>query len=580
MRTKILVLCLSCTLLALALQTWFFLTTASSMIFRLEQEASEKALGRMQDDLYSWIKGYENALISIYNQPDLMPNLASGATVAYRMMQTAFEPDQYVNALYLYTLDHRIISYSRIASTPRFSFPEDIFQDPVASRSDVVADYVASDHRVMLVTSFYSPSRQKTILRLVLKLYTSNVQAKIGFLVCDVDPKGIQRIVEKYAYSDRQLVWLQPQGDEPVLVYGNPDGPAGAEYRRVSAAIRTGQWHNPGMRVGNNVFLATPQQKYDLMAYTLVPQELLEESQNLLLRNLILTALLVVLVALLSVTLVSRSLTTPLTIMMARLGQIQDGQTSLRLEVERRDEIGVLGLSINQMLDRIQDLIAAEYDVELQLKHAEYKALQAQVNPHFLYNTLDTMAGIAMTENGSLVASLCLAMSQLFRYSLDMKDPLATLGNELVHLKNYLHVMNVRTGNTLQVDLDVPDDLLDVGLPRLALQPLVENCIHHGLKNKRGKKRIRIGAVASGETVVVEVEDNGVGMDADGVNRQLEATPQGVTEKNASIGIGNIHARITLFFGPAYGVRVFSTPGEGTRVQISVPRNPVKRVLV
>ena len=582
MRTKILVLCLACTLFALALQTWFFLASASSMIFRLEQEASQKAQGRMQDDLYSWIKGYENSLISIYNQTDLMQSLASGAAevgkgrsspTAYRMMQTAFVPDQYVNALYLYAMDRRLISYSRVASTPRFNFPEDIFQDPVVSRADVVADYVASDNRVMLVTSFYSVSRQKTILRLVLKLYSNNVKTKIGFLVCDIDPKGINRIVEKYVYSDRQLVWLQPPGDDPILVYGDRHEAVGAEYDRVSKAIKAAQWKNPDrMRVGNNVFLATPQQKYALTAFTLVPQELLEESQNLLLRNLLLTALLVVLVAIASVTLVSRSLTIPLTIMMARLGQIQDGQTGLRLEVGRRDEIGVLGQSINEMLDKIQDLIAAEYDVELQLKHAEYKALQAQVNPHFLYNTLDTMAGIAMSESVPLVASLCRAMSQLFRYSLDMKDPLATLGDELAHLKNYLHVMNVRTGNSLSVDIAVDPVLLEVRVPRLSLQPLVENSINHGLKNKRGKKHIRIGAEELGESVRISVEDNGVGMNAAKINLQLEETPLGVTEKNASIGIGNIHARILLFFGKEHGVWIESTP-EGTKVHVTVPRD-------
>jgi sensor histidine kinase YesM len=583
MRTKILALCLGCTLLALGLQTLFFQNSASSLIFRLERESARKSLGRMQDELYTWIKSYENDLIKLYNQTDLMRDLAAdpdraavmdkNSRIAYTMMQSVFDPNQYVTALYLYSMDHRLVSYSRIASTPRYNYPEDIYTDPTASRADVVSDYVKGDDRVMLVTSSYNKSRGQTILRLVLKLYTNNVRTKIGFVVCDVDPKGFSRIVEKYVYSDRQVVWLQPEGDDPVLVYGAHDA-VGPAFARAVTGIRAGTWSDNDVRqIRNSVFLSDSQMKYRLTAWSLVPQELLEESQNVLTRNMLVIALLVVLVAVVSAFLITRSLTTPLTGIVQSLGRIKDGQTDLRLTDLRSDEIGVLGRSINEMLDRIQELIAWEYHAELQLKQAEYKALQAQVNPHFLYNTLDTMGSIATAQNAPTVATLCRAMSNLFRYSLDMKDPLSALGNEIVHLKNYLYVMNVRTGNSLDVDIAIDRDLLDERVPRLCLQPLVENSINHGLKNKRGAKKIRISAQADGETLTLTVHDNGVGMDADEINRQLTADPTRVTEKNGSIGLVNIHARIVLLFGAAFGIRINSVSGEGTTVGFSVPRS-------
>lgn len=585
LRAKILILVLGCTLLALGLQTWFFQTSASSLIFQLEEEASRKSLGRMQDELYSWLKGYENNLISIYNQGELMRDLArSPATAAlrgknsraaYTLMQSVFEPAQAVDALYLYTLDHRLVSYSRVASTPRYNFPEDIYRNPQESRADEVSRYVASDDRVMLVTSSYNASRQQTIVRLVLKLYTNNVRTKIGFLVCDIDPKGFLRIVDKYAYSDRQVVWLQPAGDNPVLVSGRHEGRTGAEFDKAVAGIRASTWTQAGAGpIRNHVFLSTPQVKYDLTAYSLVPQELLEESQGVLTRNMAITALLVVLVALLSASLITRSLTTPLTGIVRSLGRIKDGETSLRLEGLKFDEIGVLGRSINDMLDRIQELITLEYDAELQLKHAEYKALQAQVNPHFLYNTLDTMSSIATAQQTPLVASLCQAMSNLFRYSLDMKDPLSTVGEEIRHLKNYLYVMNVRTDHSIEVDIDIERVLLSEKVPRLSLQPLVENSINHGLKNKRGAKKVRIHAQREGEAVKLSVWDNGVGLDVDQVNRLLVASPRIVTQKNASIGLGNIHARIGLLFGPQFGVGAASDPLTGTTVWVTVPKIP------
>lgn len=552
------------------------------MLFRLEQEASLKSLGRMQDELYRWIKGYENALISVYNDSEIMEALTSdhakdggmvkGARAVYGLMQSTFEPAQSVSALYLYTMDRRLVGSSRIASTPRYNFPEDIFLDPKANRAEEVASYASSDNRVMLISSVYNPSRQQTLLRFVLKLYTNNVKTKIGFIVCDIDLKAFARIVAKYTYTDHQLVWLQPWGGHAILVYGSPVGVAGAAYQRITTEIQAGTWKDPQLRkVGNQVFLASPQQKYDLTAYSLVPQAFLEESQSVLLRNLVIIALLLVGVVLVSVPLVTRSLTTPLTQIVGRLGQIELGRTDLRLENLKADEIGVLGHGINRMLDRIQDLIAEEYVTELQLRSAEYKALQAQVNPHFLYNTLETMAAIAMTEDGPLVAELCRATSRLFRYSLNMKDPLSTLGEEIEHLRNYLYVMNVRTRGSLEVEIDLPTELLPVRVPRLSLQPLVENSIQHGLKQKRGAKKVRIGAESRGGKVTVAVEDNGVGMDPEPVNRQLRENPFGVTEKNASIGIGNIHARVTQLFGRDFGVRVESRIGEGTTVRIEVP---------
>jgi len=310
-----------------------------------------------------------------------------------------------------------------------------------------------------------------------------------------------------------------------------------------------------------------------LTAWSLVPQELLEESQNVLSRNMLVIALLVILVAVASVLLIARSLTMPLAGMMVSLRRIKDGETDLRLTGLKSDEIGVLGQSVNEMLDRIQELIALEYNAELQLKHAEYKALQAQVNPHFLYNTLDTMGSIAKAQNVPTVATMCHAMSNLFRYSLDMKDPLSTLGNEIVHLKNYLYVMNVRTGNSLEVDIEIDRNLLAEQVPRLCLQPLVENSVNHGLKNKRGAKKIQIRVETDGQTLTLKVHDNGVGMDADEINRQLAADPAAVTEKNGSIGLGNIHARVVLLFGGTFGISVASSPGEGTLVSLTVPRS-------
>ena len=236
----------------------------------------------------------------------------------------------------------------------------------------------------------------------------------------------------------------------------------------------------------------------------------------------------------------------------------------LRLSGLKLDEIGTLGRAINEMLDQIQELMAQQYNAKLLLKQAEYKALQAQVNPHFLYNTLETMSSVAAAQKCHTVSTLCQAMSNIFRYSIDMQDPLSTVGDEIVHLKNYMYVMNVRTQNGIELAIDIDQGLLAEKVPRLSLQPLVENAISHGLVNKRGPKRIVIEGAAQNGDMVLSISDNGVGMDAEKINRQLQrGRTRQAFGRSTSIGLANINARIRLLFGEEYGVSVQSSAARG-----------------
>ncbi len=418
MRTKILMLCLGCTLLALFLQTLFFQYSASSIIYQQERTASRSSLERMQDELYGWIKSYENDLIKIYNQNAFSRDLSSllagtdpqtrNSRAAYTMALTAFDPSQGVNALYIYNMDDRLVSYYRSAFTPRFKYPEDIYEDPIGNNARVVSDYVKSDDRAMLVSSYHNVSRDRDVIRFVLKIYTNNVTRKIGYVVCDVDINSFLRIIGKYVYSDGQIVWLQPRGDRPALVYGKLEGKQKLYFDVVSTRVRENDSAgSDGRSIRDSVFFEIPQQKYNFASYSLTPQYLLEESQKVLTRNMLIIALIVIAVAVISALLITRSLSTPLTRIVGSLKEIKGGRTDLRLRGLKADEIGTLGQAINEMLDTIQALVAQQYNAKLLLKQAEYKALQAQVNPHFLYNTLETMSSVAVAQKCHTVSTLC-----------------------------------------------------------------------------------------------------------------------------------------------------------------------------
>lgn len=223
------------------------------------------------------------------------------------------------------------------------------------------------------------------------------------------------------------------------------------------------------------------------------------------------------------------------------------------------------------MLDQMEELKQKEYQAKQLLNRAEYKALQAQVNPHFLYNTLDTMASIAEIRNCPEVSHMSQSLALIFRYSLNMKNPFSTVEHEIAHLKNYTYVMDMRMHDNIQYTFDVDETTLKSKLPRLSLQPIVENAINHGLRNKRGKKKIGIQIKRKQMDLVICIEDNGIGMDTSAINESLSKNELDFVEKGNSIGLHNINARLKMLYGNTYGMYLESTLGEGTKVFMILP---------
>ncbi len=268
---------------------------------------------------------------------------------------------------------------------------------------------------------------------------------------------------------------------------------------------------------------------------------------------------------------VSRSVIRPLDMLMDTIQQIKGGASHLRTKVVSKDEIGELGQNFNEMLDRMEELMQKESQANRLLSQAEYKALQAQINPHFLYNTLDTMSSIAEIRDCPEVSMLSQSLSNIFRYCLNMKDPFSTVAEEVSHLKNYSYVMEMRMHDNVKYFYEIDENVLKDQLPRITIQPLVENALNHGLRNKRGGKEIRIAICREEGRLKIKVSDNGVGMDAGKLNEDLAKNDLNYVEKGDSIGLHNINARIKMLYGDDYGIVIASVLGEGTHVSVTLP---------
>lgn len=268
----------------------------------------------------------------------------------------------------------------------------------------------------------------------------------------------------------------------------------------------------------------------------------------------------------------SRTLTNPIFKLKRLMKQAESGDLTVRFNFEHNDEIGELGQSFNHMIARIDQLIQMVYVEQENKRTAEMKSLQEQIKPHFLYNTLDTISWMARDYDAEDIVRLVDALTNMFRIGLSHGKDIITVKEEITHVSNYLYIQKIRYKDKLNYVIHVDESLYAIEVPKLILQPLVENAIYHGVKAKRGGGTITITGVPEGENLVFTVQDDGAGMlqeKVEELNRRM--SERSVLDEKKSFGLFYIRERIQLCYGKGYGVHVESTLGEGTRVTITLP---------
>lgn len=294
-----------------------------------------------------------------------------------------------------------------------------------------------------------------------------------------------------------------------------------------------------------------------------------ERTKDTLLLCLVSLSVLLVLIIWLT-RMITRSVTQPIRQLCAATRQVAKGNFS-HTEIESGDEIQVLTNSFNDMTGEIQYLIENIKKEQRNLRDTELKLLQAQINPHFLYNTLDAIVWMAEGGQNKEVVSMVTALSEFFRTTLSEGNDYITIREEESHIRSYLSIQEFRYADILEYEISIDPAIYHYYLLKLTLQPLVENSLYHGIKNKRGKGKITVRGYEKDEHIFFEVEDNGIGMTAEELET-LRKKVKGETARERGFGLGNVDERIRLNFGPEYGICFESTPGAGTLATVCLPK--------
>lgn len=253
---------------------------------------------------------------------------------------------------------------------------------------------------------------------------------------------------------------------------------------------------------------------------------------------------------------------------------VRGGNMDVSFDVKQKDEVGILGMEFNRMLRRMKELISEIYVIQSRKKEADLEALQSQINPHFIYNTLETIRMTAEINDDEEVAEMTFTLGKLLRYSINRGRETVELKEEMQHLERYLQLLRYRFNNRFNMTFEIPQELLNFPVMKLTFQPIVENAIIHGVEGKPNEVSIRLSAEMKEQLIIFSIKDEGAGMDGvtlDLLRQSMNGTRDSGGSKTG-VGLRNVNERIKLHYGEMYGLEIESKWGDGTTVYLKLPR--------
>lgn len=476
----------------------------------------------------------------------VMPDTLNGRTSTrlQRLISSSFADTRYVTSVCLFDLRFQTYCFGRSDDAGIYETSDkkakiagsDWYKDAYANRGKII--YYPED-------IFGETGKSFSTVKLFRDV-EDPAGEPIGILVVNVSKSIFDKVFGSSGdYGSFMVVGQQPETVKAV--YSNAEAAAPAGGRTTAEML--GRLRSGGFLV-HPLFNQTSNWTF---IHLVESKELLKQTRYIRWATTLIAALFAVIALVLSY-FISGTITKPL----LRLKKMMNDWTLGKREFPAQfaqDEVGVIGETFKRIAYENDELNAKLIHSELKEKEAELRALQSQIKPHFLYNTLDSIYWMALLQNNNDVAQMAVSLSESFKLSLNKGKETTPVYNELKHIEHYLKIQNIRFRNRFRYIQEVEEPVMGFEMMKLLLQPLVENAIYHGLEPKVGEGTIRLTGSFDGQYLVFTVEDDGVGMD------DPSRTEQGY-------GLRNVKERLTLYYGPDSSMDVWSSKGEGTRITL------------
>lgn len=409
-----------------------------------------------------------------------------------------------------------------------------------------------------------------TVVRDIQNIYTSE---SIGLIAVDVRIAAIESAIEQLdAVTQGKTFILDDRGRVVYESGGRASGIAApSDARRIAGSGSYRETH------GGEPYIVSHKTSdaSGWKVFVYVPLHLLTKDAATVRNVTVAVSLSIMAFALCLALLLSGAMTRPLKRLAVTMKKVQTGSLDVRFHSDRQDEVGLVAGQFNLMLDRIESLIRENIAISNRKKTAELEALQSQINPHFIYNTLEMIRMTAEASRNTEVSEMTYTFGRLLRYSINRGNEIVTVAREIEHLRLYVRMQNYRFPGKYNLTIRIDPELENYRMIKLLLQPIVENAIFHGLEKSKNRCEIVLHAGKQGGHALFVIRDNGVGMDEETLARVRQAVysplPPSGGDEERGIGLRNVHERIVLHYGEAYGLTIRSSPGEGTQVELKLP---------
>ncbi|HEX7714078.1 MAG TPA: sensor histidine kinase [Bacillota bacterium] len=413
------------------------------------------------------------------------------------------------------------------------------------------------------------------LLELTARIISLPGQSQNGWIILHLDYRMLESIMTNISLQENSLSRFQsdavvfgPEG-QVIFPWIAPSGRILANaYHKLSRQLRNTETIEEKVNGQNYLVIATPVPWTSWEVYISAPTSRLYIGLEQIYRSLLMIGLVCTVIAVFAAAFISFFVTKPVDKLRKAMKRVEDGDFSVTAPESGPMELQTLGRAFNRMLREVDVLTKRLVAEESDRKTAVIKALQAQIAPHFLFNTLAAMAGMTAKRPPEEVAQALRSLKRLLYLSIGKDGDFVPLADEFEHVRHYLYLMNIRFPGKFLLQMELPEELQRCRTIRLILQPLVENCLQHGFKGAHARQGGVIGvwAVRDGDDVLINVTDNGQGMSPE----QMEAVWE--RDRNRSgIGVRNVDERLKLSFGPDYGLKLTSTHGGGTTVLLRIP---------
>lgn len=347
----------------------------------------------------------------------------------------------------------------------------------------------------------------------------------------------------------------------------------------IKENLKEGGHYDENMEMlDNNIYILTELIQDDIQYYIYYQTQSIETLKvqlNSQVQNFIavcsMALVFVVAGVLVTAVLISNSITRPVKELCGVTDKISKGDFSARAGVTTEDEVAQLAGRVNHMSEQLEIMVSQIKEDERKMRYAELRLLQEQINPHFLYNTLDTIVWLIEGNLNEKAMHMVVSLSDFFRLVLSHGKEFISIQDEERHIRSYLEIQQVRYCDILEYEIAIEPELYQYKILKLSLQPIVENALYHGIKYKRAKGKIEITGSVQNEKIYITVKDTGVGMSREQLEKLREDIKQPCKETEAGFGLANVNERMRIHFGAEYGMTIDSVEGEGTTVSLVIP---------